>query len=351
MVIYGTNFGTDPSIISVKIGGKEAIVVSSKGNSLYCLTPSLCFEGSVEVKIGEQSSKAQAKYEYEPQLVVSTLCGYLDEYGKGDIKSDAPFNDCGKIDYPSWLSFDPQDHTMLYLIQANDDPNQRKTMRILDLDKEWISTGISADQGARMRSISWTPEGYMMIACAKGDLKAKSNYLLIPGADRNFKEPSQQIQVTTGKGCQSSMVHPINGELYYTHFDTGSLRRYDYKQFGYNNNENNYEVMFSIKNSFEFTINPHPSGDYIYLIGWFAGVMNAVDLEYGLQYMFVEWFIWAGIIKSLFFAFIIASVSAFFGYTVDGGSIAVGKASTDAVVSSSVLILFADLILTKLLMG
>lgn len=51
------------------------------------------------------------------------------------------------------------------------------------------------------------------------------------------------------------------------------------------------------------------------------------------------------------FAFIIASVSAFFGYTVDGGSIAVGKASTDAVVSSSVLILFADLILTKLLMG
>ena len=33
---------------------------------------------------------------------------------------------------------------------------------------------------------------------------------------------------------------------------------------------------------------------------WFAGVMNAVDLEYGLQYMFNEWFIWAGIIKSLF---------------------------------------------------
>ena len=67
--------------------------------------------------------------------------------------------------------------------------------------------------------------------------------------------------------------------------------------------------------------------------------------------MFNEWFIWAGIIKSLFFAFIIASVSAFFGYTVEGGSIAVGKASTDAVVSSSVLILFSDLILTKLLMG
>ena len=84
---------------------------------------------------------------------------------------------------------------------------------------------------------------------------------------------------------------------------------------------------------------------------WFGGIMSAVDLEYGLQYMFVEWFIWCGIIKSLFFAFIIASVSAFFGYSVEGGSIEVGKASTDSVVCSSELILFADLILTQLLMG
>ena len=84
---------------------------------------------------------------------------------------------------------------------------------------------------------------------------------------------------------------------------------------------------------------------------WFGGIMTATDLEYGLQYMFVEWFVWCGIIKSLFFAFIIASVASYFGYTVEGGSIEVGKASTDAVVSSSVLILFSDLILTKLLMG
>lgn len=84
---------------------------------------------------------------------------------------------------------------------------------------------------------------------------------------------------------------------------------------------------------------------------WFGGIMTATDLEYGLQYGFVESFIWTGIVKSLFFAFIIASVSAFFGYSVEGGSTDVGKASTDSVVCSSVLILFADLILTKLIMG
>lgn len=84
---------------------------------------------------------------------------------------------------------------------------------------------------------------------------------------------------------------------------------------------------------------------------WFAGILSAEDLAYGLQYEFREWFIWCSFIKSLFFAYIIASVSAYFGYTVDGGSIAVGKASTDSVVMSSVLILFCDLILTQLLMG
>ena len=56
-----------------------------------------------------------------------------------------------------------------------------------------------------------------------------------------------------------------------------------------------------------------------------------------------------GGIKALFFAFIISSVSSYYGYTVEGGSVNVGKASTNAVVSSSMLILFSDMFLTQLL--
>ena len=73
------------------------------------------------------------------------------------------------------------------------------------------------------------------------------------------------------------------------------------------------------------------------------------DLTLGLQHAFNQWFVWMSIIKSLVFAFIISSVSSFFGYTVEGGSVEVGKASTDAVVCSSVLILFSDVFLTQLL--
>ncbi|MCS2820310.1 hypothetical protein NXW78_02055 [Bacteroides ovatus] len=37
MIIYGSNFGIDCSIISVKVGGKEAIVISSKGTKYLLL--------------------------------------------------------------------------------------------------------------------------------------------------------------------------------------------------------------------------------------------------------------------------------------------------------------------------
>ena len=86
-----------------------------------------------------------------------------------------------------------------------------------------------------------------------------------------------------------------------------------------------------------------------YATAYIGHIMPPDDLTLGLQHSFKSWFVWMSIIKRLFFAFIIASVPAFFGYTVEGGSVNVGKASTDAVVSSSALILFSDVFLTQLL--
>ena len=86
-----------------------------------------------------------------------------------------------------------------------------------------------------------------------------------------------------------------------------------------------------------------------YATAYVGHIMSPEDLTAGMHHAFNEWFMWMSIIKSLCFAFIIASVSSFFGYTVEGGSVEVGKASTDAVVSSSVLILFSDVFLTQLL--
>jgi phospholipid/cholesterol/gamma-HCH transport system permease protein len=89
--------------------------------------------------------------------------------------------------------------------------------------------------------------------------------------------------------------------------------------------------------------------------GWMActvlGVATSEDFIYGIQYAFIPYYIVYSLIKTLFFAFIITTVSAFQGYYVDGGSLEVGRASTKAVVYSSVLILLFNVILTQLLLS
>ena len=54
--------------------------------------------------------------------------------------------------------------------------------------------------------------------------------------------------------------------------------------------------------------------------------------------------------KSLFFAFIFTSIPAFYGYYVQGGALEVGRASTKAVVDSSITILIVNLVLTQIML-
>jgi phospholipid/cholesterol/gamma-HCH transport system permease protein len=43
-------------------------------------------------------------------------------------------------------------------------------------------------------------------------------------------------------------------------------------------------------------------------------------------------------------------MSSYYGYNVRGGALDVGRASTNAVVNSNIMILFLDLVLSKLLL-
>ncbi|MCM1483337.1 MAG: ABC transporter permease [Muribaculaceae bacterium] len=87
-----------------------------------------------------------------------------------------------------------------------------------------------------------------------------------------------------------------------------------------------------------------------FLVALCTDLISVSKFTYGIQAFFNEWYVWYGFIKSLFFAFVICSVSAFCGYYVKGGALEVGKASTNAVVTSSIMILLLDVILTKLLL-
>ena len=73
------------------------------------------------------------------------------------------------------------------------------------------------------------------------------------------------------------------------------------------------------------------------------------DYIYGLRFRFDPYSVYLAIYKSLVFAFLISSISAYRGFYISGGAVAVGKASTRAVTDSCVAILLADYLLTQLL--
>lgn len=85
------------------------------------------------------------------------------------------------------------------------------------------------------------------------------------------------------------------------------------------------------------------------IVGPAVGAISAPDYLNGVQYLFVPYYVSFSMIKTLFFGFLVASVPAYFGYFVEGGALEVGTASTRAVVSTDILILVCDLVLTQLL--
>ena len=86
-----------------------------------------------------------------------------------------------------------------------------------------------------------------------------------------------------------------------------------------------------------------------YLIS-FSGIISPAKYIIGIQYAFEPFYVTYSVIKSLFFAFVISSVSSYYGYYAYGGALDVGKASTNAVVNSSIIILLLNVLLTDILL-
>ncbi|MBQ5879575.1 MAG: ABC transporter permease [Alistipes sp.] len=87
-----------------------------------------------------------------------------------------------------------------------------------------------------------------------------------------------------------------------------------------------------------------------YLIAIATGIMIPSNYIEGILIDFRPYSITYSLIKSAVFAFIITSISGFFGYYAKGNSLEVGKASTRAVVVGSVVIMIFNLILTQILL-
>ncbi|MCR9227211.1 MAG: ABC transporter permease [Flavobacteriaceae bacterium] len=89
--------------------------------------------------------------------------------------------------------------------------------------------------------------------------------------------------------------------------------------------------------------------------GWVAAVFGGFapsgDFIQGLQMDFNSYHVTYALIKSVVFAFVIATVPSYHGYYMTGGALEVGKASTTSFVWTSVVIIIVNYILTQLLLG
>lgn len=87
------------------------------------------------------------------------------------------------------------------------------------------------------------------------------------------------------------------------------------------------------------------------MVGGIAGIIPPTVYDFGLMESFNSFSVYFMIIKSYVFSFIISSVSAYYGYYVNGGALEIGRAGTRAVVVCCVAILLSDYILTLLLLA
>jgi len=87
-----------------------------------------------------------------------------------------------------------------------------------------------------------------------------------------------------------------------------------------------------------------------WLVAPYIGIITTHIYIMGIRAFFIPYEIFYAVIKASVFAFIITSVSSYYGYYTHGGALEVGRSSTKAVVHSSFLIILVNLALTKLLL-
>ena len=87
-----------------------------------------------------------------------------------------------------------------------------------------------------------------------------------------------------------------------------------------------------------------------WIVATYSSMLSVSDYIYGLRWDFKMFHIIYAIIKTLFFAFVITSISAYHGYYTHGGALEIGKSSTKSVVYSSITILIINYVITQLLL-
>ena len=269
IILYGDNFGNDISKIKVVIGGKIAKVIGLKNNSIYCIIPEEAFGEDIQVSILDADkneltrTSAKEPFSYTRKWLVSTFLGKYYQVGTDFQEKEGPFNDCGAFKGILWLSFDPKNSNHLYFTAGTN------SSRLIDFEKQYVSyfrTNLD-----KVSIISWKVDGNqdMILSHDHTSDTKYGNYKFSRESDFVQK---QAIEVYA-RSVNGSMVHPQNGELYYSRYRGGDVRRYDFltkeDKLAFPNPYNPVAIYLVV----------HPSGDYAYLMEYDKHYIMRADYD------------------------------------------------------------------------
>ena len=269
LILYGNNFGNDPDSVQVYIGGQKARVIGVKSESLYCLVPKKAFSGEIELYRRERQdgdeplATAQEQFVYEKTTVVSTLCGYKDEYDDQGW-NPGKFDEVTGFAQVGQMTYDPLDSSLLYICYDAGAGIYRVSFTDSTVTK--LIDGAAVNNVATLQNINFTRDGqYMVVAQAQGNAVYPS--VSIMSRAGGFTDPEVLIR---SRGNRGLAIHPVNGELYFSEYQTGNLRRYDIENsslLGGTLGTADYEDLLSIQDiNWAFHIEIHPTGNYAYIV-------------------------------------------------------------------------------------
>lgn len=295
VVIKGENFGNDTSLVKVMMGGKKAILVSAKGNYIYCFVPSHAFSGVIQVTVGdnsqnikEQTAVASEKFSYQRKMVVGTLCGYKNENDKqGWSESGTSFDQVCGFRADGVMQFSPYNHNQLFVVYDQEPLWEgQHAIQLIDLEKKTVSDVLSPSMfnNYRLRTIDFatdpyaynadgtfmqtdtkidddpTSETYSMqiptylgdaiwLQNASADQKKWREHLIVTVDNQNdtytspavyivdrdengeFSSNSPHKLLAAYNQCNGAALHPINGELYFNSYTKGEMLRLDMDKY------------------------------------------------------------------------------------------------------------------------
>lgn len=256
LVIYGENFGTDTSRIKVTVGGQIAKILKVTNNNVYCIVPMKAYDGDIKVSVldDDKQELAQAAAEerltYVKKYLVSTFLGTYYETDAQYQEKEGSFENCGAFKGILWFTFDPLNHNRLYF------SSDKNNARLIDFERRYVS--IFKTDMAQVSMIDWRLDGNrdMIVSENQASDTKYGNYIFSRSSNFLQKDP---IPVYA-RSVNGSMVHPQNGELYYSKYYTAEVRRYDFVT-------REDKLAFTAPDTrVSLYMVVHPSGDYAYLI-------------------------------------------------------------------------------------